>query len=79
MERYFLHIVDGKFIRDDEGQDFECLEAAKAEAVASARSLMRDAIWHGRLPLNESIQIADAQGQVLDTVAFRDVIEIEGN
>lgn len=77
MERYFLHLVDGKVIRDEEGQEFDNLDAAKEEAIASARSLMREAIWKGRLPLNESIEIADVSGRVLHTIPFRDVITIE--
>jgi hypothetical protein len=77
MPRYFLHVVDGKFLRDEEGQEFTGLDHAKAEAVASARSIMREAIWGGRLPLNESIQITDEQGAVLLEVPFRSVVEID--
>ena len=78
MQRYFFNILDGRVIRDEEGQEFASLEDAKADAVASARSILREAVWQGRLPLNESIQIADAEGSVLATVLFRDVVTIEG-
>jgi hypothetical protein len=75
--RYYFHIVDGRTVRDEEGQEFPSLEEAKAEAVAAARSIMREAVWAGRLPLNECIQIADGDGAVLMTVPFRDAITIE--
>jgi hypothetical protein len=77
LNRYYFHIIDGRTVRDEEGQDFPGLEEAKAEAVASARSIMREAIWAGRLPLNECIQIADEKGTVLMIVPFRDAVTIE--
>ncbi|MBA2918292.1 hypothetical protein GON01_04805 [Sphingomonas sp. MAH-20] len=77
MNRFYFHIVDGQFVRDEEGQEFPGLEEAKAEAIAAARSIMREAIWAGRLPLNEGIQITDGNGTVLMTVPFRDAITIE--
>ena len=77
MPRFFFNIVDGRRVNDEEGQDFPSLEEAKREAVASARSIMREAVWAGRLPLNEWIEIADASGEILTTVAFRDAVEIE--
>ena len=77
MVRYYFHIVDGRTVKDEEGQEFPGLDEARAEAIAAARSIMREAIWTGRLPLNECIQIADEKGAVLETVPFRDAIVIE--
>ena len=77
MQRYYFHIIDGRTIKDEEGQEFSGLEEARAEAIACARSIMREALWKGRLPLNECIQIADGNGTVLATVPFRDAITIE--
>ena len=77
MPRFFFHIVDGRIVQDEEGQEFANLEDAKADAVASARAIMRDALWEGRLPLNESIQIADDQGHILTVIRFRDTVTIE--
>lgn len=77
MLRYYFHIVDGRFVRDEEGQEFPGLEEARAEAIAAARSIMREALWVGRLPLNECIQIADGNGTVLMTVPFRAAVTIE--
>lgn len=77
MPRYYLHIIDGRTVRDEEGQEFAGLEDARAEAVAGARSIMREALWEGRLPLNECIQVADENGTVVATVPLREAIKIE--
>lgn len=77
MRRFYFHIVNGRFVRDEEGQEFPDLDEARNEAIASARSIMREALWTGRLPLNECIQIADESGKVLLTVPFRDAVTIE--
>ena len=76
MAHYFFNIVDGVRIDDEEGQELPDLEAARAEAVKSARSIMADAIWTGRLPLDEEIEIADQKGQVLAIVAFAEAVYI---
>ena len=77
LPRYFFHIVDGRTVRDEEGQDFPGLEEARAEAIGGARSIKREAHWEGRLPLNERIEVADENGTVLFTVPFREAITIE--
>lgn len=77
MPRYYFHIIDGRRIEDEEGQEFPGLDEARTEAIASARSIMREALWAGRLPLNECIQIADGDGTIIATVPFRDAITIE--
>jgi hypothetical protein len=77
LSRFYFHIVDGRTVRDEEGQEFPGLEEARVEAIAAARSIMREALWAGRLPLNECIQIADANGTVIEIVPFRDAVVIE--
>ena len=76
MKRYFFNIVDGVRIEDEDGQPFPDIDAARSEAVRSAHSIMADEIWAGRLPLDESIEVADENGCVVFVVAFRDTIEI---
>lgn len=77
MARYFLHIQDGRYIADDEGSEFASLDEAVQEAIQSARSILREAVWVGRLPLGERIDIADESGTVLRTVPFREAVVIE--
>ena len=76
MARYFFNLVDGVRIDDEEGQELPDLDAARAEAVKSARSMMADAIWTGRLPLDEEIEIVDRHGHVLAIVAFTEAVHV---
>lgn len=76
MALFFFELRDGFRVTDDEGQDFETLEDARDEAIKSARSMMREQILAGTLQLADSIRIRDANGEVLDTIYFRDAVEI---
>jgi hypothetical protein len=64
MIRYYFHIRDGwDLIPDDEGIEFPSLDAARAEAYASANDLSRTS--HSRVC---SVQVADRDGNVLGSV-----------
>lgn len=77
MQRFFLHIVTGEEeIRDSEGQLLPNLEAARAEAIAGARSILSQEVLLGVLPLDERIDIADEKGDVLLSVSFLEAINI---
>jgi hypothetical protein len=76
MTHYFFNIIDGTRIEDEEGMDLPDLAAARDEAIRNARSIMADAIWSGRLPLDEVIEIADRRGHVLTTVPFKAAVEL---
>jgi hypothetical protein len=62
MARYFFHVTsNGHSLTDDEGEEFELLEAAREHATAVARELSREALrWAGRY-----ISVTDAQGVVV--------------
>lgn len=77
MTRFFFNILDGREIIDKEGQEYRDLNEAREDPRLSARSIMREAIREGRLPLSEKIEIADSGGNVLETVYFKDVVRIE--
>jgi hypothetical protein len=74
MPRYFFHIVhpNSSPVLDDEGEPFENIETARADAVASIREIAADAIKHGRKMSGLAIQIADETGKVLDTATAGD-------
>ena len=38
--------------------------------------MMADAIWTGRLPLDEEIEIVDRHGHVLAIVAFTEAVHV---
>ena len=55
-------------IPDDEGSDLANLEAARAEARATARELAIEDMRNGRSPRAWRIQISDPTGAVLESV-----------
>jgi hypothetical protein len=77
VPRFHLNIFNGQGASpDEEGQDFADLAAARAEAIRGIRSLLASELGEGRVDLGGRIEIADAAGGVLQTVAFAEAIEI---
>jgi hypothetical protein len=76
MPLFFLHIRDGNdFFRDPEGIPVRDLDAARTEALESARSLMSQAIvFDGRSGVHRSFEIADETGQTVLVVPFRQAV-----
>jgi hypothetical protein len=80
MARYFFHIksADGSVSHDREGQDLPDLDAARREAVSSNREMLGEKLLHGGSPGPRHIEIADASGKVLATVAAESVLMRDG-
>ncbi len=71
---YYFHILDdGTSVPDDEGM-FLSRHAARAELRASVCDLANARMRLGRGPGNGSIQLADDDGQVLETLRFSKVL-----
>ena len=67
--RYHFHIRDAEgLIPDEEGSELASLEAARAEARASAQDLVANDLRGGRTTPQRRIEIADARGTVLDFI-----------
>lgn len=79
MPRFHLNVFDsaGDAV-DEEGQELADLEAAGAEAIRGIRSLLASELSEGRMDLAGRIEIADGDGRLLQTVAFRDALKIVG-
>jgi hypothetical protein len=77
MPRFFFHVLDDLGCQDEEGRELADLEAAKAEAVKGARSLICGQVLEGRLALNHHIEIEDEAGNRVGDIAFRDAVRIE--
>ena len=78
MPLYRFHICDGEgFCEDLEGIELVDREAAYAEALRGARSLMVDEIIQGRLNLASFIEVEDESGELLFTVTFEEAVEID--
>lgn len=78
MARYFLHIRGGQDdIEDSEGLVLPDLEAARHQAVAGARSIICDDVMNGHIQLDARIDIENERCELLLSVHFRDVVQID--
>jgi hypothetical protein len=75
MPRYFFHLWDGnKRFPDLEGSDLSDLDVAIEEARDGARDIAADQV-RSQEPINgRRIDVANEAGNVLATVAVRDVV-----
>lgn len=77
MQRFFLNIFNrtGCSI-DDEGHELSDLPAARSMAVEGIRSILSGEAREGMLDLCGRVEIADATGAILATVAFAEAFEL---
>ena len=69
MARFYFHLQDGgELIPDLEGTDLPNCDAARQEALQSAREILSDAIRAGKPKAPEAFVIADEAGRTLDVV-----------
>ena len=78
MPRFYLHMRNDRTVEDREGLILEDADAARLEAIRSARDILAAEIRTGRLDLAGEIEVADENGQPILTVPFRQAIVIEG-
>lgn len=75
MPRYFFHVREGSELnRDQEGQELPNAEAARKEAVSTAREILGEKLLHGGSLNHRTIEIADETGHVVDVVNSREVL-----
>jgi hypothetical protein len=75
MPRFFFHIIDGdRIIEDPEGTELEDLDAARVEALHSARQLLAERLKAGDLVDGQVFEIRNEHGQLLAIVPFRDAV-----
>lgn len=72
MPRYFLHIDE--LATDPDGTELPDLEAARREAMLSAREMLAEWIILGADDIPTRIVITDEEGTILGVVHFRDVL-----
>ena len=78
MPRYYFHLLNDIDAPDEDGVELPDLEAALKYARRNALFTAAESIKeHGHLVRSHRIDIEDAQGTVLGTVRFEDVIAIE--
>ena len=78
MPRYYFHLRDDLSVDDEEGQELPNLQAAREVALQNARSIACEAVHKGHLNLDHRIDVADATGEIVLTLPFREAFTIEG-
>ncbi|AJP72318.1 DUF6894 family protein [Sphingomonas hengshuiensis] len=77
MAQYFLHVHNGTgFTRDEEGQDFADLTAARIGAIDGIRSILSEEVRSGALDLAGQVEVTDAAGHIALTLPFEEAVEI---
>jgi hypothetical protein len=78
MPRFYFHVFNDVVTTDDEGLDLPDLDAAREQALESARELVCDAVHKGHLNLDHRIEIEDEKGDRLLVLTFRDAFTVTG-
>ena len=77
MPHYYLHICNGAgFVEDEEGQQLDNDEAARATAIEAARDIMAAELRTGELDLSSFIEVENEQRKLLFTITFADAVNI---
>ena len=75
MPRYHLNIRDrGMYVSDVEGGEFDGIEAARMEAITSAREIMSNQVLAGKAPNGSVFEITDVNGVTVLTIPFKDAL-----
>jgi hypothetical protein len=77
MIRLYFNIREGNRVSKDlEGGEYEGLQAARAEAVRSARELLSQRVLNGEEIDGQAFELTNDDGAVVDIVRFRDVLRL---
>ena len=78
MARYFLHLRDGTDVAiDEEGFEFDSMEALRDFMIRSARDTMTGDVLQGHLDLTLRIDAETADGTVALSLPFTEALEIK--
>jgi hypothetical protein len=76
MALYFFQLLDGgQAIKDFGGQELPNAEAAKRQAVQSAREQISSAARRGDDVVHRAFRVFDQNGEVVFTLPFRDSLK----
>lgn len=78
VPRFHFHLHEYCDCLDEEGQEMPDLDTAREKAKESAREFACEGLKRGHLNLDHWIEIADGEGNVLETVTFRDAFTVTG-
>jgi hypothetical protein len=75
--RYFFDIQNGHgFVADEEGLELDSLDAARAEALTSIRSILSDEIGRGLVDLTGELRVRDAHGVRVLALPFTEAVDV---
>ena len=78
MPKFYFHLHNDVDVMDEEGRELHDLEAARKWARHEARNMAGEmAKEEGRLVLHHRIDIAGADGKVLESVSFGEAVQVE--
>ena len=77
MPLFYFHVCNGTGLaEDEEGRELPDVEAARAEALRGARSIMSEEMRDGQLNLASFIEVEDESRRHLFTLPFEDAFRI---
>jgi hypothetical protein len=77
MALYYFHLRDGtEVLMDPEGRELPSLAAVSVAALRDARGLIGDGALHGRIMLDQHIDVEDRNGAIVHTLDFVDAVKI---
>jgi len=80
MPRYFFHQRRPLgLLLDPEGSDLSSVDAARAEAIESARELMSESLSAGWDISERSFEVVDENDQTVFILSFKEAYSTEGN
>lgn len=74
MPRFFFHLYDDEVAFDAEGVELADANAAREQAVQTARAMASAEVAEGHLGLNHRIEVTDANDSPVVTVKFKDAV-----
>lgn len=76
--RYFFHMQNGNGLtRDEEGQEFADLDAARQSGLAGIRSVLGEELMRGVVDLSGRLDICDADDRVLLSIPFAEAVFVQ--
>jgi hypothetical protein len=77
MALYYFHLRDGSdVLLDPEGAELDGLDAARAQALRSARAILAAEVMEGRVPLHMRIDVEDIGGAIVHRLPFSEAVAI---
>jgi hypothetical protein len=78
MPVFYFHVYNDVIAIDEEGLELADLDAAREQAMESARELVCEGIHKGHLNLDHRIEVEDEGHRNVLTVSYRDAFTVTG-